>query len=113
MGVDVSISGGNNSRWCAGVPRLAARLTSLLAGRQRWLGRFDDVRGGWLGRVGGILAGRGELFLQLLDGGLEGSKLSAQGVHLGLQPLAIGTWRGCVGIHDRTVYMTCTGDSTL
>ena len=76
-----------------GVSRLAAGLAPLLAGRRLRLGRLDDVRGGGLGRVGGILEGRGQLLLQLLDGGLESDELSAQGVNFGLQPLAIGTRR--------------------
>ena len=96
-----------------GMSRLAAGLASLLAGRWLRLGRLDDVRGGGLGRVGGILAGGGQLFLQLLDGGLESGELSAQGVDFGLQPLAIGTRRHCVGIHGRRVYATCDCDSTL
>ena len=96
-----------------GMSRLAAGLASLLAGRRLRLGRLDDVRGGRLGGVRGILAGRGELFLQLLDGGLEGRELSAQGVDFGLQPLAIGTRRHCIGFHGRRVYMTCASDSTL
>ena len=58
-----------------GMSRLAAGLASLLAGRRLRLGRLDDVRGGGLGRVRGILAGRGELFLQLLDGSLESGEL--------------------------------------
>ena len=70
--------------------RLAAGLASLLAGKRLRLGRLDDVRGGGLGRVRGILAGRGELFLQLLDGSLESGELSARR-YFGLQPLAIGT----------------------
>ena len=93
--------------------RLAAGLASLLAGRRLRLGRLDDVRGGGLGRVRGILAGRGELFLQLLDGSLESGELSAQGVDFGLQPLAIGTRGQRIGSHGRTVYMTCISDSTL
>ena len=40
----------------------------------------EDVRGGGLGRIGGILEGRGQLLLQLLDGGLKSDELSAQGV---------------------------------
>ena len=56
---------------------------------------------------------RGELFLQLLDGGLEGRELRAQGVNFGLQPLAIGTRRDCIGFHDGRVYAACASDSTL
>ena len=67
-----------------GVSRLTAGPASLLAGRRLRLGRLDDVRGGGLGRVGGILASRSELFLQLLDGGLESGELSEQGVDFGL-----------------------------
>jgi hypothetical protein len=72
------------------MPWLAAGLAPGLIGRRR-LGRLDDVRGGWLGRVGGILASRGELPLQLLDanlqwldGSLETDELGAQSVDLGL-----------------------------
>ena len=96
-----------------GVSRLAAGLAPLLAGWRLRLGGLDDVRGGGLGRVGGILEGRGELLLQLLDDGLESHELSAQVVNFGLQPLAIGTWRYCVGIHGRRVYTACDSDSTL
>ena len=74
-----------------GMSLLAAGPAALLAGGRLRLGRLDDVRGGRLGGVRGILARRGELFLQLLDGGLEGRELRAQGVNFGLQPLAIGT----------------------
>ena len=96
-----------------GVPRLAAGLAPRLAGWRLRLGGLDDVRGGGLGRVGGILEGGGELLLQLLDDGLEGDELSAQVVDFGLQPLAIGTRRHGVGIHDRRIYTTCANDSTL
>jgi hypothetical protein len=90
--------------------RLSAGLAPRLAG---WRLGLDDVRGGGLGRVGGILEGRGQLLLQLLDGGLQSGELSAQGVDFGLQSLAIGTGRHCVGIHDCRVYAACAGDSTL
>src|SRR5262249_23354765 len=85
----------------------------LLAGGRRRLGWLDDVRRGRLGRVRGILAGRGELLLQLLDSGLEGGELSAQGVDLSLQPLAIGTRRHRIGFHGSRVYTNCNSDSTL
>ncbi len=58
-----------------GVSRLAAGLAPLLAGWRLRLGGLDDVRGGGLGRVGGILEGRGELLLQLLDDDLESHEL--------------------------------------
>ena len=96
-----------------GMSRLAAGLAPVLAGGRLRLGRLDDVRGGGLGGGRGILAGRGELLLQLLDGGLEGDELSAQGVDFGLQPLAIGTRRDRIGFHGDRVYTTCTSDSTL
>ena len=83
MGLEASISGGQLALVC-GVSRLTAGPASLLAGRRLRLGRLDDVRGGGLGRVGGILASRSELFLQLLDGGLESGELSEQGVDFGL-----------------------------
>ena len=86
-----------------GMSRLAAALASLLAGRRLRLARLDDVRGGGLGRVRGILAGRGELFLQLLDCVLKSGELSAQGVDFGLQPLAIGT-RASYRFSCRRVY---------
>jgi hypothetical protein len=76
---------------------LAAGLAPLLAGGRRRLGGLDDIGGRRLGGVRGILASRGELFLQTLDGGLEGGELSAQGIDLSLQPLAIGT-RGVVSV---------------
>jgi len=112
-GVEASISGGNSSRWVCGVSRLPAGPASLLAGRRWRLGRLDDVRGGRLGRVRGILAGRGELFLQLLDRGLEGIEPCLQVIELLLQPLAIGTRSHCIGFHGGRVYTTCAGDSTL
>ena len=61
-----------------GMSRLAAALASRLAGRRLRLGRLDDVGGRRLGRVGGVLQGRGELLLQLLDDGLEGDELGAK-----------------------------------
>ena len=96
-----------------GVSRLAAGLAPLLAGWRLRLGGLDDVGGGRLGGVRGILAGRGELLLQLVDGGLESVELGAQGIDLGLQPLAIGTRRCRVGDHGRRVYPTRGRDSTL
>ena len=59
-----------------GVSRLAAGLAPLLSGWRRRLGGLDDVGGGRLGGVGGILAGRGELPLQLGDDGPEGIQLA-------------------------------------
>jgi hypothetical protein len=67
-----------------GMPRLAAGLAPGLAGRGRRLGWLGDVRGGGLGRIGGILEGCGELSVQLLDGGPDGDDLSPQDVDLGL-----------------------------
>ena len=96
-----------------GMSRLAAALASRLAGRRLRLGRLDDVGGRRLGRVGGVLQGRGELLLQLLDDGLEGDELGAQVVDFDLEPLAIGTRRSGVGIHGRRIYTTCDDDSTL
>ena len=96
-----------------GVSRLAAGLAPRLTGWRLRLGGLDDVGGRRLGRVGGVLEGRGQLLLQLLDGGLESDELSAQGVNFGLQPLAIGTRRHCFGIHGRRIYTTCARRSTL
>ena len=61
-----------------GMSRLAAGPAPVLAGGRLRLGRLDDVRRGRLGGVRRILAGRSELFLQLLDDGLKGGQLSAQ-----------------------------------
>src|SRR5579885_1041499 len=56
----------------------APGLPPLLPGWRLRLGWLDDVRGGRLGRVRGILAGRGEWSLQLGDDGPEVLQL---GVH--------------------------------
>src|SRR5262245_5502137 len=93
--------------------RLATGRPPLLAGGRRRLGGLDDVGRRRLGGVGGILAGRGELPLQLGDDGSERLQLGAQGVDLRLQPLAIGT-RGCnVGGHGGRVYASPDRQSTL
>ena len=74
-----------------GMSRLTAGPAPLLTGGRLRLGGLDDVGGGWLGRVRGILASRGELLLQLGDGRLEGIELRLQGIEPRLQPLTIGT----------------------
>src|SRR5262249_56288870 len=96
-----------------GMSGLAAGLPLLLAGRRRWLGGLDDVGGRGLGGVRRILARRGELFLQSLDGGLEGGELSAQGVDLSLQPLAIGTWGCWIGSPESPLYPSLASHPTL
>ena len=80
MGVGGEHLGREQLALVRGMSRLAAGLAPLLAGRRLRLGRLDDVGGGGLGRVGGILAGRGELLLQLLDDGLESDEFCLQGI---------------------------------
>jgi hypothetical protein len=88
------------------VSGLSAGLTSVLAWRRLRPGRLADVRGGRLGGGRRVLACRGELLLQLGDGGLK---------DIGLRPqtLAIRT-RGCfVGDHGGRVDTSHRRDSTL
>ena len=91
-----------------GMSRLAAGLASLLAGRRLRLGRLTMSEEG-AGRVRGILAGRGELFLQLLDGGLKSGELGAR---RRLRLATAGNWhRGIVWFSWWRVIRLCS-DST-
>ena len=77
-----------------GMSGLAADLALLLAlGRLR-LGRLDEVRRGRLGGGRGVLAGGGQLPLQLRDGSLQVGYRRTQRIQLRLQPLAVGTGGG-------------------
>ncbi len=52
---------------------------------------LDDVGGGWLGRGGGVLACRGEVFAQAREFRRDGVEFGLQRIHLRLQPSAVRT----------------------
>ena len=75
------------------MPGLAARRAlGVAVGRGR-LGGLDDVGGRRFGRGRGVLAGLGQLFLELEDSELQGGELGTEVLQLLLQLLAIATGR--------------------
>src|ERR1700722_2504476 len=87
-----------------GVSWLATNGTPVLAFRDRWLGRLDDVGGRGFGGRRRILACRGKLFLQLQDDGLKSLDSRFLSVELLLQTPAIRAARLGFGSHSTILY---------
>ena len=74
-----------------GMTGLTTRQTFLLVQRGLRFRWFDNVRRRRLGRRGGIFASRSELLLKQGNAVLQSPYLGADGLQVGLQPLAVPT----------------------
>jgi hypothetical protein len=82
-----------------GMSGLSADVSLVLTGRRLGFGRLDDVGRRRFGGSRGVLAGSGQLCLELSDRGLELGNGYRQRIDLRLQAGAVGTGCGGVVLH--------------